>query len=163
VKTAVVLWREAVWKCRELDSTAKAVAFALSMHMDSNGSAYPSLATLAREAGLNERSHAADRAVRRLEQVRLLYVERSGGRNVHHYVALFPSSLVERSSTTSLSPRTTLRRPSNSAPGAHELEEQLEEQLERERTALVERSSEEHPSNNSKNKTRARAILDGDW
>jgi hypothetical protein len=136
-----VIWREALCASRELDSTAKVVGFALSMHMNGNGSAYPSLKLLAREAGLSPSLHAVIRGIGRLEAIGFLEVERSAGRKVHHYLGTIPTTHEVRSSTTHDEPATTHEEDSNYARGAYELEEQLEEQLEGQATTHAVRSS----------------------
>ena len=67
------------------------------------------------------------------------------------------------SSTAHLDAATVHEMQSNDARGAHELEKELEEQLEGQGTAHEVHRSEEHPPKNSKRKSRARAILDGEW
>jgi hypothetical protein len=71
-----VAWRHAIRESA-LGQTAKLVAHTLSTYMDANGDAWPSLATLARGSSLSVPSVVA--AVQRLEDARLLSVERSAG------------------------------------------------------------------------------------
>lgn len=138
-----VIWREALCASVELDATAKVVGFALSMHMNGGGSAYPSLKTIAREAGLSPKNLApVVRGVRRLEAVGLLEVERSGGRKVHHYLGTIPTVPEVHGSTVHLDAATAHEVQSKYARGAHELEGELEEQLEGRRTSHEVRSSD---------------------
>jgi hypothetical protein len=130
-KTFPIVWREAIWHSVELDATAKVVGYTLSMHMNGGGSAFPSLKTIARESGLSPKNLApVVRGVRQLEATGFLWVEKSAGRKVHHYLGTIPTVHEAPSSTVHVDAATVHLEQSNGARGAHELEEQLEEQLE---------------------------------
>ena len=71
-----------VLSLRNLRPTEKAVAHSLAYHAPKNGSAYPSMETIALEAGLGNRT-AAQKVVRRLEAIGIISPTSSkkGGRN----------------------------------------------------------------------------------
>ncbi len=87
-KSLVAVWRDGVRDARELDRTAKLVAFCLSTYMNRHGSAWPSQDTIANGASLTDR--AVQTATVRLEAAGFLEVERSRGRSSHQYVATLP-------------------------------------------------------------------------
>lgn len=71
----------------DLDRTAKLVAFTLSTYMDSQGSAFPSKATLAAGASLGRGKRAVDAAIDRLEAHGFIEISRSRGGNSNTYSA----------------------------------------------------------------------------
>jgi Helix-turn-helix domain len=66
----------------DLDPTERAVAHCLAFHAPRNGSAYPSMTTIALESGLADRQ-SAQRVVRRLERKGIVFAvsPKKGGRN----------------------------------------------------------------------------------
>jgi hypothetical protein len=79
-------FRDAVRDDTRLDTTTAAVAFVLSTYMNGDGMARPARATLARGAKLRQ-ARSVDRALRILEEVRLVAIDRSRGRRASVYVA----------------------------------------------------------------------------
>src|SRR5690348_10694726 len=67
---------------RDLDPTERSVAHCLAFHAPRNGTAYPSMTTIAQESGLADRQ-SAQRVVRRLEKKGVVFAVSSkrGGRN----------------------------------------------------------------------------------
>ena len=57
---------------RDLTPTEKAVAHCLAFHAPRNGTAYPSMTTIAEESGLADRQ-SAQKVVRRLEKKGVVY------------------------------------------------------------------------------------------
>jgi DNA-binding PadR family transcriptional regulator len=104
----VVLWREAVRDSRELDPTAKLVAYTLSLHrsMNANGYARPSRLELATQAALHESCRALDSAIRRLERAGFLDVRRTRGHARNLYVATLPTAHEERRNGARVTPST---------------------------------------------------------
>jgi hypothetical protein len=87
-KSLVAVWRDAVRDSKELDRTAKLVAFCLSTYMNGNGNGWPSQDTIAAGGSITDR--AVFSATKRLEDAGFLVVERSRGRSSHTYVATLP-------------------------------------------------------------------------
>lgn len=111
-------WRKAV-RDTALDTTAKAVAYTLGTYADRNGICWPSLATIARGAGLAG-NHPVVQALRRLESAGLLRIsrsrrsrtsagERTSERNSNTYLLCLPDSSPAEQSRTGL----TVRQPNS--------------------------------------------------
>jgi hypothetical protein len=93
-RSAVIEWRAAILASR-LKPSARLVALVLSTHMDSDGgSCFPSLTTLAREAGLSRRGVCY--ALCELEQARLVERARGDrGRATRYHAASAHGALVQ--------------------------------------------------------------------
>jgi hypothetical protein len=105
-------WRKAL-VASVVSSTVKLVGFVISVHMDSEGLAWPSRELIAREASLSVRS--VEKAVPLLEEAGLLAVERDarGGRShVNRYLALLPQ-------TANLVHQAEARRANDASQTAH--------------------------------------------
>jgi len=81
-------WRHSVCQS-ELDPTAKLVAFVIACHMDGEAHSWPSRETIAKEASSHVRT--VERAIKRVEDAGLLYVQHSPGRIVNHYYITPPN------------------------------------------------------------------------
>ena len=104
-----------VFSLRTLDPTEKAVAHSLAYHAPQDGTAWPSMETIALEAGLGSR-RAAQRVVRRLELKGIISpaTSKTGGRkNPAHY----------RFNLLNSDPPVALYRSGNSDPGVPNLTE----------------------------------------
>lgn len=88
-----VKWREAI-RDSGLPKTTKLVAYTLSTHLNSAGTAYPSIVTLARGSSLGRRDQkdntAVKTAIARLEADGFLDVDRKRGQRGWFYTALIP-------------------------------------------------------------------------
>jgi hypothetical protein len=160
----IVLWREAIRDSRELDRTAKLVAHTLSTWMNpTNGHAWPSRRSVSEGAGLGTSCHAVDTALRRLEATGFLVVERSSGgaKRVNSYLATLPPTVHAVNTSTAHGVAETAHGvDENGSRGEHEVVKEVEKEIGGERTAHEVRSSP--PQKDSKRKSKARAILDGD-
>lgn len=85
-------WLRAVVGHPDLKTRARMVAAVLAIHLNADGEAWPSLQTLAREAGYKSLKPVRQ-AIEELVTAKLLVVRPGGGRhNTHHYKALLPST-----------------------------------------------------------------------
>lgn len=110
-----------VLSLRNLDPTEKAVAHSLACHAPKHGTAYPSMETIALEAGLGSR-RAAQKVVRRLELTGIISptTPKKGGRkNPTHYQFNLGNS----------EPPDALSRHGNSEPGGPNLGETANQEV----------------------------------
>src|SRR5690349_10664891 len=88
-KPLIGVWRDIV-RDSTLSWRAKLTAYVLSTYMDSNGRAYPSIATLAAGASIGKKS--IDKALPELEAAGFLKIDHGRNRRGNIYLAQLPET-----------------------------------------------------------------------
>jgi len=116
-KMADILKWQRMLRDAPLSDEAKLVGFILSTHANGNGESFPSIRTIAREAGKTERS--VIKGLRELQEKGYIAVEKSKGRKRAKYILTAPEMLSEDNAKMLPPDNVVTRQHKNVAPGQH--------------------------------------------